>query len=49
MDRQQPRLAESSVSVEVKAEWTAPQVDRLVAGGAEANAGNDVEGLDGLS
>jgi hypothetical protein len=32
-----------------KAEWTAPQVDKLVAGGAEASAGADVEGLDGLS
>jgi hypothetical protein len=34
---------------EPKAEWTTPQVTCLIAGGAEANAGADIEGLDGLS
>ena len=48
MDEQQ-REGPAGVSAEVKAEWTAPLVDRLIAGGAEGNAGNDVEGLDGLS
>lgn len=32
-----------------KTEWTVPQVDMLIAGGAEGSAGADVEGLDGLS
>jgi hypothetical protein len=46
MDQQQPGGAGSAAT---KAEWTTPTVDRLVAGAAEANSGNDVEGLDGLS
>lgn len=33
----------------LKLEWTPPQVNRLVAGGAEAGPNNDVEGADGLS
>jgi hypothetical protein len=32
-----------------KAEWSRPEADRMVAGAAEASAGLDVEGLDGLS
>lgn len=49
MDQQQPERADVTTSVEPRAEWTAPQVDRLIAGGAEGNAGADIEGLDGLS
>lgn len=49
MDQQQPERAGAAASAEPRAEWTAPEVDRLVAGGAEAAAGADVEGLDGLS
>ncbi|HYG47207.1 MAG TPA: hypothetical protein VD846_04610 [Allosphingosinicella sp.] len=49
MDLQQPERTCAAASAEPKAEWTAPQVDKLVAGGAEASAGADVEGLDGLS
>jgi hypothetical protein len=49
MDKQQPYPAQDAGWAGTKARWTAPQVDRLVAGGAEANAGADVEGLDGLS
>jgi hypothetical protein len=49
MDQHSTKRTGAAASAEPKAEWTAPQVDRLVAGGAEANAGADVEGLDGLS
>lgn len=38
-----------AASPEGKAEWKVPEVDRFIAGGAEASAGADVEGLDGLS
>ncbi len=49
MDRQQPEESGVGASAGDKARWTAPQVDRLIAGGAEGSAGADVEGLDGLS
>lgn len=32
-----------------KAEWTKPEVDRLLAGGAEASDGADTDGADLLS
>lgn len=46
MDEEQPEMSGITAA---KAEWAAPQVDKLVAGGAEASSGSDVEGLDGLS
>lgn len=49
MDQQNREGAGSAASAQVKAEWTAPEVDKLLAGGAEASAGADIEGLDGLS
>ena len=49
MDEQQPERVGGPGSAEARAEWTAPEVDRLLAGGAEAAAGSDIEGLDGLS
>jgi len=49
MEKQQPERAGGGASAETRAEWTAPEVDKLVAGAAEASAGADVEGLDGLS
>lgn len=49
MDKQQPERTGGAASAEPRAEWTAPEVDRLVAGGAEAAGGADIEGLDGLS
>lgn len=49
MDQQRPERAGGAASAETKAEWTAPLVDKLIAGGAEASAGSDIEGLDGLS
>lgn len=49
MDQQQPEAAGGTASADTRAEWTAPQVDRLIAGGAEASDGADIEGLDGLS
>jgi hypothetical protein len=49
MDQQQSKRAGCGASTGTRAEWTAPLVDKLVAGGAEASAGSDVEGLDGLS
>ncbi|HEX8125638.1 MAG TPA: hypothetical protein VF548_08660 [Allosphingosinicella sp.] len=49
MDKEQPGGAGGSTSGEPRPEWTAPQVDKLIAGGAEASSGADIEGLDGLS
>jgi hypothetical protein len=49
MEQDQPERPGGSASAESKTEWAAPQVDRLIAGGAEGSAGADVEGLDGLS
>ena len=49
MHEQQPERADAAASTGPRAEWTTPEVDRLIAGGAEASAGADIEGLDGLS
>jgi len=49
MEKQQPERAGGAASADTRAEWTPPEVDKLVAGAAEAAAGSDVEGLDGLS
>ena len=49
MDQQQGERSGGSESGEPRAEWAAPQVDKLIAGGAEGSAGADIEGLDGLS
>ncbi|HEX8449756.1 MAG TPA: hypothetical protein VF652_09225 [Allosphingosinicella sp.] len=49
MGEDQPERRGGSASAQSRTEWTAPQVDRLIAGGAEGSAGADVEGLDGLS
>ena len=49
MDQEHPEETGGVTPAAAKAEWTAPHVDELVAGGAEASAGADVEGLDGLS
>ena len=49
MDQHPTKPSGDSASIGTRAEWTAPQVDRLIAGGAEAAAGADIEGLDGLS
>lgn len=49
MDNQHPDRTGGAASAEPRAEWTAPEVDRLIAGGAEASDGTDIEGLDGLS
>ncbi len=49
MDHRNSERAGGAELAEPKVEWTAPQVDKLVAGGAGAAAGADVEGLDGLS
>lgn len=49
MDQNANEGAGDSASADTRAEWKAPQVDRLIAGGAEGNAGADIEGLDGLS
>ncbi len=49
MEQQQTGRGSDVGSSPLKTEWTTPQVNRLIAGGAEGNAGADVEGLDGLS
>ena len=43
-ERQNERMVEP-VSAERKAEWTRPEVDRLLAGGAEATDGADTDGV----
>ncbi|HYJ83477.1 MAG TPA: hypothetical protein VEW26_11640 [Allosphingosinicella sp.] len=40
---------ESGPVTEEKARWTAPEVDRLVAGGAEAGGDTSTDGIDILS
>ncbi len=49
MEQQQTGRGSDVGSCPLKTEWTMPQVNRLIAGGAEGNAGADVEGLDGLT
>lgn len=49
MDQKRPEHIDETAPARLKPEWTRPEVDRLVAGAAEASAGSDVEGLDGLS
>lgn len=40
---------EDAASAEPKAEWTRPEVDRLIAGGAEAAGDTSTDGIDTLS
>ncbi|HEX8624353.1 MAG TPA: hypothetical protein VF782_04660 [Allosphingosinicella sp.] len=49
MDHLQSARALDATSAATKAEWTAPHVDKLIAGGAKAGPGQDVEGVDGTS
>ena len=49
MDRQHLQDPARGAPAEAKLGWIRPEVDRLVAGGAEASTGADIEGLDGLS
>jgi hypothetical protein len=49
MDQQQPEPASGAATAGTGAERTGPRLDRLIAGGAEANAGNDAEGPGGRS
>ena len=43
------KQAEGAAPAGPKTQWVRPEVDEMLAGGAEGNAGNDVEGLDGVS
>jgi hypothetical protein len=45
----QRRASGAAASAERKSEWTRPEVDRLLAGGAEATDGADTDGADLLS
>lgn len=49
MEKRHPEGTDGAESAGIRAEWTAPEVDKLIAGGAEGSEGADVEGLDGLS
>lgn len=49
MDQKRPESIGGAAPDRPKSEWSRPEVDRLIAGGAEASAGADIEGLDGLS
>jgi hypothetical protein len=46
VDQQQPEKTSGATSAESRAEWTEPQVDRLIAGGAETGPAGDVDGAD---
>ena len=48
MDQRQPEQTAEAVS-EPRAEWIRPQVDRLLAGGAEAGGDTSTDGIDILS
>lgn len=47
-ERQHERMDEPD-SVEPKAEWIRPEVDRLIAGGAQSGGATDTDGIDILS
>jgi hypothetical protein len=50
VDQQQPpEQTVEAVSAESRMEWIRPQVDRLVAGGAEAGGVSATDGIDILS
>ena len=44
MDQEQPEQVD--VGTSAKAEWTKPEVDRLIAGGAEAGGSTSTDGID---
>ena len=44
-ERQHERLDEPD-SVEPRAEWIRPEVDRLIAGGAQSGGATDTDGID---
>ena len=48
MDQKQPEPIVEALS-ESRAEWTRPQVDRFIAGGAEAGGSTSTDGIDILS
>ena len=49
MDQQHPEQIDGAVSAAPRSEWTRPEVDRLVAGGAEAAGDTSTDGIDTLS
>jgi predicted lactoylglutathione lyase len=49
VDEQQPEQSVEALSAQSRAEWIRPQVDRLVAGGAEAGGVSATDGIDILS
>ncbi len=44
MEQQQTGRGSDTELIPLKTEWPTPLVNRLIAGGAEGNAGADVEG-----
>lgn len=44
MDQQHPEQIDGATSAEPR-EWIRPEVDRLIAGGAEATDGADTDGV----
>jgi hypothetical protein len=49
VDQQQPEQTVETASAESRAEWIRPQVDRFIAGGAEAGGSTSTDGIDILS
>ena len=45
MDRKQPEEMAGAAPARPRPEWSRPEVDRLIAGGAEATDGADTDGV----
>lgn len=45
MDQRHPEQIDDATSARPKEEWSRPEVDRLIAGGAEATDGADTDGV----
>lgn len=45
MDQRKPEQSDGAVPAPAKSDWSRPEVDRLVAGGAEATDGSDTDGV----
>lgn len=46
MDHEQPERTVETASAESRAEWSRPQVERFIAGSAEAGGDTSTDGID---
>lgn len=46
MHQQQPEQIDGATSAEPRADWIRPEVNRLIAGGAEAGGSTATDGID---